>query len=191
MKRIIIGIDPGTISLGYGIISVENNKIIVLENDNLNLGKKECLEAKLKTIFESIVNLIRKYNVTELAIEAPFFGKNVQSMLKLGKAQGVSIAAGLSCSLPFVEYTPKRVKQSITGNGNASKEQVASMLINMNYLTQFPDKLDATDALAVAICHYMQSSKIQTDNSTIKKGNSKKAYNSWATFASDNKDRII
>ncbi|OFY21327.1 MAG: crossover junction endodeoxyribonuclease RuvC [Bacteroidetes bacterium GWF2_29_10] len=188
MKKVIIGIDPGTISLGYGIILVSNKDVVILEYDSIDLGKKDILEIKLKNIFFKIVELIDRHKVNEMAVEAPFYGKNVQSMLKLGKAQGVAIAAGLSRSLPFFEYTPRKIKQSITGNGNASKEQIASMLINLNYLKELPKKLDTTDALATALCHYMQGSSADNTNNS---SHSKNKYNSWSSFISDNSERVV
>ncbi len=154
--RIILGIDPGTNILGYGLIHQQGNGIRLLAMDVLRLEKEGDQGLKLKKIFETIVSLIEKYHPDELAIEAPFFGKNVQSMLKLGRAQGVAMAAALSKSLPIFEYEPRRIKQSVTGKGSASKEQVAAMLIRILCFTEMPHYLDATDAVAVAVCHYFQ-----------------------------------
>jgi len=159
-ERIILGIDPGTSILGYGIIKVENKKIQLLEMNILRLDKIADHALKLEKIFDTCVQLIEEFHPDELAIEAPFFGKNVQSMLKLGRAQGVAIAAALSRKLTVNEYAPRKIKQSITGNGNASKEQVAAMLQKVLNIpeTAMPQKLDATDGLAAAVCHYFQTS---------------------------------
>jgi crossover junction endodeoxyribonuclease RuvC len=156
-KRIILGIDPGTIVLGYGIIEVEKQKITLLSMGVIQLSKYEDPLQKLKIIYEKIHGLIDNYQPEACAIEAPFFGKNVQSMLKLGRAQGVAIAAALTKNLTVCEYSPKKIKQSITGNGNASKEQVAAMLQQLIKFEIQPKFLDATDGLAAAVCHHFQS----------------------------------
>jgi len=179
--RIILGIDPGTIVMGYGIVHVQNNKLSLIALGVIKLDKLEEHSDRLKKIFERVVSLIVEYKPDELAIEAPFFGKNVQSMLKLGRAQGVAIAAALSKNIPMIEYSPKKIKMSITGNGNASKEQVSAMLHNLLKFDNTEGYLDATDALAAAVCHYFQNSK--TQNGT------KKSYSGWDTFLKDNPKR--
>lgn len=179
--RIILGIDPGTIVMGYGIVQVQNNKLSLIALGVIKLDKLEEHSDRLKKIFERVVALIVEYKPDELAIEAPFFGKNVQSMLKLGRAQGVAIAAALSKNIPMVEYSPKKIKMSITGNGNASKEQVSAMLHNLLIFDNTEGYLDATDALAAAVCHYFQNSKTQ--------GGTKKSYSGWDTFLKDNPKR--
>lgn len=177
--RIILGIDPGTNIMGYGLIHQKGNKISLITMGILKLGKYGNHALKLKKIFERTLGLIEEYNPDELAIEAPFFGKNVQSMLKLGRAQGVAMAAALYKDLPIFEYSPKKIKQSITGNGNASKEQVAGMLANI-VTFEAPEFLDATDGLAAAVCHYFQGNKIETG----------KNYSGWSGFLKDNPDRL-
>lgn len=181
-ERIILGIDPGTTVMGFGIIQVQDKKMALVELGILKLGKIEDPYSKLKTIFEKMIALIDQHHPDELAIEAPFFGKNVQSMLKLGRAQGVAISAALSRQLPITEYYPKKIKQSITGNGNASKEQVAAMLDTLLNCTLAAEKLDATDALAAAVCHFFQTSNKTTSGSN-KKG--------WKGFLADNPDKLI
>ncbi|HLP51698.1 MAG TPA: crossover junction endodeoxyribonuclease RuvC [Chitinophagales bacterium] len=155
-KQIILGIDPGTIVLGYGIIEIDKQNMKLISMGVIQLSKYEDPLQKLRTIFEKISGLIDNYQPTACAIEAPFFGKNVQSMLKLGRAQGVAIAAALTKEVPVVEYSPKKIKQSITGNGNASKEQVAAMLQRLCKFELQPKFLDATDGLAAAVCHHFQ-----------------------------------
>lgn len=152
--RIILGIDPGTTVLGYGLIHIKNGKLSLLNFGIIQLNKLPNQPDKLKRILERLNGLIEEYKPDEMAIEAPFFGKNVQSMLKLGRAQGVAIAACLNHNIPFEEYSPRRIKQSITSNGNASKEQVAAMLQKLLNFDEMPKYLDATDGLAVAVCHY-------------------------------------
>ena len=152
--RIILGIDPGTTVLGYGLIHVKNGKISLLNFGIVQLHKLPSHPDKLKRILERLNGLIEEYKPDEMAIEAPFFGKNVQSMLKLGRAQGVAIAACLNHNVPFEEYAPRRVKQAITGSGSASKEQVAAMLQTLLNFDEMPKYLDATDGLAVAVCHH-------------------------------------
>ena len=179
--RIILGIDPGTNIMGYGIIHQKGNKIELILMDVLNLQKLANQPLKLKKIFESTLELIETYKPDELAIEAPFFGKNVQSMLKLGRAQGVAIAAALYKDVPIFEYSPKKIKQSITGSGNASKEQVAGMLESLLSIQQMPKYLDATDGLAAAVCHYFQKTSASSDT---------KSYSGWKSFLTANPDRI-
>ncbi len=177
--RIILGIDPGTNIMGYGLIHHKDKNISLITMGVLKLGKYANHALKLKKIFERTLGLIEEYKPDELAIEAPFYGKNVQSMLKLGRAQGVAIAAALYKDIPIFEYSPKKIKQSITGNGNASKEQVAGMLASLVEFTEAPEFFDATDGLAAAVCHYFQGNKIQTG----------KSYTGWKSFLKDNPDR--
>jgi crossover junction endodeoxyribonuclease RuvC len=181
--KIILGIDPGTIVMGYGLIHVIDNQIKPLSIGVIKLEKLEDHALRLKKIFERTVGIIEEYKPDELAIEAPFFGKNVQSMLKLGRAQGVAIAAALSKNIPITEYSPKKIKMSITGNGNASKEQVAAMLKQMLGIDTEKEYLDATDALGAAVCHHFQN----------KNGSSgaKKSYGSWKAFVNDNPKRKV
>jgi crossover junction endodeoxyribonuclease RuvC len=178
--RIILGIDPGTNIMGYGLIQQQGKTIRLISMGVLKLGKYGDHALKLKKIFERTLSLIQEYKPDELAIEAPFYGKNVQSMLKLGRAQGVAMAAALHKEVPIFEYSPKKIKQSITGNGNASKEQVAGMLANLVEIGGAPEFLDATDGLAVAVCHYFQGSKVDKT----------KSYSGWKAFLKDNPERI-
>jgi crossover junction endodeoxyribonuclease RuvC len=178
-ERIILGIDPGTSIMGYGIIKTEGSTLEVLQYGVIHLDKYEDHYVRLKKIFERIVQILEEYNPDEVALEAPFYGKNIQSMLKLGRAQGVAMAAALARQIPITEYAPKKVKQSVTGNGNASKEQVASMLIVQLKIKEIPELLDATDALAVALCHHFQ----QRFGSTSK-------AKSWKAFVTDNPNRV-
>lgn len=180
--KIILGIDPGTTVLGYGLIHIKGTKIEMLNFGIIQLNKLDNQPDKLKRIFDRLDGLMEEYKPDEMAIEAPFFGKNVQSMLKLGRAQGVAIAASLRRNIPYEEYTPKRIKQAITGNGNASKEQVAAMLQTLLKFDELPKYLDATDGLAAAVCHHF-SKGIGENNKT--KGNS------WTSFISKNPDRKI
>ena len=177
--KLILGIDPGTTIMGYAMIEVTGSKVKVLTYDTLNLKRETNHAVKLKRIFDATLGLINQYLPDEMAIEAQFYSNNVQSMLKLGRAQGVAIAAALSRDIPYVEYAPKRIKQSITGNGNASKEQVASMLGHILKLAEAPKLLDATDALAVALCHHFQ-----------KGVNVQAGSKSWKSFLTDNPSRI-
>ncbi|WP_010136958.1 crossover junction endodeoxyribonuclease RuvC [Ochrovirga pacifica] len=179
-ERIILGIDPGTTIMGFGVIKIVGKKMEFVQMNELLLSKYNDPYLKLKMIFERTVELIDTYHPDELAIEAPFFGKNVQSMLKLGRAQGVAMAAGLSRQIPVTEYLPKKIKMAITGNGNASKEQVALMLKSLLELKELPKNLDATDGLAAAVCHFY--------NSGVKVGG--KNYSGWASFVSQNKNKI-
>lgn len=178
--KIILGIDPGTTIMGYGLIHYKDKKIAVISSGVLKLSKYHDHPMKLARIFERVNQLVEEYHPDELAIEAPFYGKNVQSMLKLGRAQGVAMAAALSRNIPIFEYSPRKIKQSITGRGNASKEQVSSMICQLLSIIDPPDYLDATDGLAVAVCHHYQKSP----------STGGKKYGSWKTFLSDNPDRI-
>lgn len=179
-ERIILGIDPGTNIMGFGIIAVYGNRLQLVTLGVLKLAKTDDHPVKLKRIFEKTLELIERHKPDELAIEAPFFGKNVQSMLKLGRAQGVAMAAALYRSIPIFEYSPRKIKQSITGKGGASKEQVAAMLTRMLELKEVPETLDATDGLAVAVCHHFQSGRI------VKEAR----YTGWKSFLTNNPDRV-
>jgi crossover junction endodeoxyribonuclease RuvC len=179
MERVILGIDPGTNIMGYGLIHQKGTKITLLSLGVIQLNKYNNQAIKLQKIFERTLSLIDEYKPDEFAIEAPFYGKNVQSMLKLGRAQGVAMASALYRSIPIFEYSPKKVKQSITGNGNASKEQVSAMLKNLLSIKENPTHLDATDGLAVAVCHFFQ-------NHSESKGES---YSGWKQFIAKNPNR--
>lgn len=182
-----MGIDPGTLIMGYSVIEVFKSVISIKEIDVLKLSSKKDNYQRLQKVHERITELVEKFLPDEFAIEAPFFGKNVQSMLKLGRAQGVAIAAAMNKNIPITEYSPKKVKQSITGNGNADKEQVWKMLQRITHLPDKPKYFDATDALAVAICHHFGSKLPAIKKSTPA---SKKKVNGWAQFAQANPDRI-
>ncbi len=184
-EKIILGIDPGTNIMGYGLLGCTGKEFQLINTGVIHLGKLDNQALKLKKIFERTLFLIDEYKPDELAIEAPFFGKNVQSMLKLGRAQGTCIAAALYRDIPIFEYAPKKVKQSITGNGNASKEQVASMLQSLCKFEEMPAYLDATDGLAVAVCHFFQG-KAQVQGMS-----KKKKASGWDAFLKNNPDRII
>ncbi len=186
--EIILGIDPGTIIMGYGLIAVNNKTISLVEMGILKLSAKEDHSERLSLIFKKTESLIRLHKPTSMAIEAPFFGKNVQSMLKLGRAQGVAIAAGMAQGLNAVEYAPRKIKQSITGRGNATKEQVWKMLQCTLKFEEESPYMDATDAVAVALCHhYQQNSRIPEKSPAIKKV---KKTNSWESFIASNPGRI-
>jgi crossover junction endodeoxyribonuclease RuvC len=178
--KIILGIDPGTTIMGFGLIKVVDKKMEFLQLNELNLKKYDDHYLKLKLIFERTIELIDSHHPDEIAIEAPFFGKNVQSMLKLGRAQGVAMAAGLSREIPITEYSPKKIKMAITGNGNASKEQVAKMLQSLLSLKALPKNLDATDGLAAAVCHFYNAGRITVG----------KSYTGWSAFVKQNEDRV-
>lgn len=156
--KIILGIDPGTLVMGYGLIHVEGKKASLMEMNVLKLSRTKDHYERLQLIHSRVHELIQEFKPTCFAIEAPFFGKNVQSMLKLGRAQGVAIATAMHAGLPVAEYSPKKVKQSVTGNGNADKEQVWLMLQRILSIGERPEYFDATDALAVAVCHFYQES---------------------------------
>ena len=181
-ERIIMGIDPGTQVMGYGVLRVLGNKPELITMGVIQLSKYDDHYLKLRRIFERVIGLIEEYLPDELAIEAPLFGKNVQSMLKLGRAQGVAMAAALSRDIPIFEYAPLKIKMSITGNGKAAKEQVAYML---QHTLKIPDEnmlpqLDATDGLAAALCHYYQTNNPSQD----------KKFNSWKDFINKNPNKI-
>jgi len=184
-ERIILGIDPGTAVMGYGLIKETGPRIELISLGVVKMDKIDDHMLKLQRIFEKTVALIDNYKPDCMALEAPFYGKNIQVMLKLGRAQGVAMAAGLSRNIDITEYAPRKVKQSITGNGSATKEQVAAMLQNLLKFTETPDFLDATDGLAVAVCHAFQ--RMPAGKS---KGAGKKSYSGWDTFAKDNADRV-
>lgn len=177
-ERIILGIDPGTTVMGYGVIKVLNNKPEYMAMGILQLNKYEDHYLRLKKIFERCIGLIDEYLPDELAIEAPFFGKNVQSMLKLGRAQGTAIAAALSRDIPIFEYAPLKIKMAISGNGRASKEQIADLLCRMLHIAndQLLPQLDATDGLAAAFCHYLQTNRPLSDH----------PYKSWKDYLRKN-----
>ncbi len=179
-ERIILGIDPGTTIMGFGLIKVVNKEMQFMQLNELQLKKYSDHYVKLKLIFERTIELIENYHPDEIAIEAPFFGKNVQSMLKLGRAQGVAMAAGLSREIPITEYSPKKIKMAITGNGNASKEQVAKMLQSTLGLKELPKNLDSTDGLAAAVCHFYNSGRITVG----------KSYSGWGAFVKQNEKRV-
>ncbi|MCH5717250.1 crossover junction endodeoxyribonuclease RuvC [Niabella hibiscisoli] len=180
-SKIILGIDPGTIIMGYGIIACQRQKIQLLEMHALKLPAKKSNYERLNLIHQKVTELIKTYRPTEFAIEAPFFGKNVQSMLKLGRAQGVAIAAAMHYDLPITEYSPKKVKLAVTGNGNAEKEQVWKMLQQTMNIKELPQYFDATDALAVAVCHHYQIlSPIPSSGS----------FKGWDDFIKKNPERV-
>lgn len=182
--RVILGIDPGTVVMGYGVLHITDTGMHVLTLGVLKLDRFKDQADRLKKIFDRTTEIIREYKPDELAIEAPFFGKNVQSMLKLGRAQGVCIASALALNVPICEYAPRKIKQSITGNGAASKEQVAAMLqtILRSSMKDFP--MDATDGLAAAVCHYFNTSAKGAATGG-------KKVSGWAAFIKQNPDRKI
>src|SRR5699024_9284015 len=180
-ERIILGIDPGTTIMGFGLIRVVNKKMQFIQLNELQLSKYPDHYVRLRLIFERTIELIDTHHPDEIAIEAPFFGKNVQSMLKLGRAQGVAMAAGLSRDIPVTEYAPKKIKMAITGNGNASKMQVAKMRQRLLELKELPKNLDSTDGLAAAVCHFFNTGR------TI----GKKSYSGWDAFVKQNEERIV
>jgi crossover junction endodeoxyribonuclease RuvC len=177
-EKIILGLDPGTNVMGYGVILAQHGSLKLLQFGVIRLSKFDSHERRLKTIFDRVLALVDEFLPDEVALEAPFFGKNVQSMLKLGRAQGVAMSAALYREIPIVEYAPKKVKQSVTGNGNASKEQVARMLMQIFNFRELPKLLDASDALAVAVCHHYQKN---TRDSRSK---------SWETFVKQHPDKV-
>ncbi len=178
-EKVILGVDPGTTVMGYGILLVQGKKPQILQYGVVHLSKYQTHAHKLKKIYKRILQLVQEYHPDEIALEAPFYGKNIQSMLKLGRAQGVAMTVALSKDIPIVEYAPKKIKHAITGNGNASKEQVAKMLMTLLDFKAAPNNLlDATDALGVALCHfYLQ-------------GNVGRKSKSWNCFISENPSRV-
>ena len=180
-KYKILGVDPGTNLLGYAILEVDGKSTKLITMGVLRLKSYKEHTTKLKEIFLQLQEIIETYLPTQLSIEAPFYGKNVQSMLKLGRAQGVAMAAGITMGLDIIEYSPKKIKQSVTGNGNASKEQVAGMLESIMKIKITDTTLDATDALAAALCHFNQSQSIFA---------SSKTYSGWDSFIKDNPNKV-
>lgn len=180
--RVIMGVDPGTNIMGYAFIGVNGNRARLIAMGVIDLRKCKDMYMKLGEVFNRVQGLINSFLPDELAIEAPFFGKNVQSMLKLGRAQGVAIAAAISRDVPIHEYAPMKIKMAITGNGSASKEQVADMLRRMLNISpeEMPQFMDATDALGAAFCHFIQRGKPVSD----------RKYSSWADFVAKNSDKI-
>ncbi len=179
-ERIILGVDPGTTVMGYGLIKVVQKEPALLQYGVIHLHKYAHHALKLKKIFERITQIIEDYHPDEMALEAPFYGKNVQSMLKLGRAQGVAMAAGITQNVQVTEYSPRKIKQAVTGKGNATKEQVAAMLEHLLHTKVEGYPLDATDALAAVVCHFYQSGN---------RLDGQKRYNDWGSFLKDNPDR--
>lgn len=175
-EKIILGIDPGTTIMGFGLIRVVKGQMELIQMHELQLSKYATHYLKLKQIYKRTAEIIEAHLPDEIAIEAPFFGKNVQSMLKLGRAQGVAMAAGLNREIPITEYSPKKIKMAITGNGNASKEQVAMMLMSMLKIKEMPKNLDSTDGLAAAVCHFYNQGSITQG----------KKYTGWSAFVKQN-----
>ena len=183
VEKIILGIDPGTNVMGYGVIRVTGNKAQLVVMGVIDMRKESDSYLRLGKIFERVTGIIDEYLPDEMAIEAPFFGKNVQSMLKLGRAQGVAIAAAIHHDVPIHEYAPLKIKMAITGQGQASKEQVAGMLQRMLHISDedMPKFMDATDALGAAYCHFLQMGKPETNV---------RHYSSWKDYASKNQARV-
>ncbi len=181
-SKIILGIDPGTVIMGYGLIEIKGTDMRLIEMDVLKLSTKHDAYERLEKIHTKVVQLINSFKPDSFAIEAPFFGKNVQSMLKLGRAQGVAIAAAMQSGLPVSEYSPKKIKQSITGNGNAGKQQVMKMLQQLLNFREDPLYMDASDALAVAVCHYFQQKNIVSLTG--------KKASGWKEFLAQNPGRV-
>ncbi|WP_160066993.1 crossover junction endodeoxyribonuclease RuvC [Sphingobacterium bovisgrunnientis] len=179
-ERVILGIDPGTVVLGYGVVKETGKKVSLETLGVVKMGHLDDHGLKLQRIFKKVLALIDEYNPDCVALEAPFYGKNIQVMLKLGRAQGVAMAAALSRDIPIFEYSPRKIKQSVTGSGNASKEQVAAMLQTLLGFKETPEFLDATDGLAVAVCHSFQQ------NTT----SGSKSYSGWSAFVKDNENRV-
>lgn len=189
--RTVIGIDPGTNVLGYGVLHISGGTPTCKILGVVTLGKYPDPYQKLRHIFERVSALVREYHADEMALEAPFYGDNIQSMLKLGRAQGVAMAAALTQDIPVFEYSPRRIKQAITGQGGASKEQVSAQLQKILSLSAPPKELDATDGLAVALCHYyIRSSPLgsatgQRDNDSRVSGGG-----NWASYISSNPGKV-
>ncbi|MEY3918744.1 MAG: Crossover junction endodeoxyribonuclease [Bacteroidota bacterium] len=181
-EKIILGIDPGTRFLGYGLLRINQDKVTILQYGVLNLTKYTTQGAKFLKIHERVLGIIEEFLPDEIAIESPFFGKNVQSMLKLGRVQGMVMSLAFSKSIPIAEYEPKKIKQSVTGNGNASKEQVAKMVEIIGNIKLDVKLHDATDALGIAICHHFHNKNISSTIKGTKKG--------WGAFVTENPDRI-
>jgi crossover junction endodeoxyribonuclease RuvC len=181
-EKIILGIDPGTRFLGYGLLRINNDKVTVLQYGVLNLTKYTTQGAKFLKIHERVLGILEEFLPDEIAIESPFFGKNIQSMLKLGRVQGMVMSLAFSKSIPIAEYEPKKIKQSVTGNGNASKEQVAKMVEIIGNIKLDGKMHDATDALGIAICHHFHNKNISSTLKGTKKG--------WGAFVTENPERI-
>lgn len=181
-ERVILGVDPGTSIMGYGVILEKGSAMELVSMGVVRMDDLDDHFLKLKRIFEETINLLETYKPDALAIEAPFYGKNIQVMLKLGRAQGITMAAALSRDIHVTEYAPRKIKQSITGKGTASKEQVAAMLQRLLHFKEQPEFLDATDGLAVAVCHSFQ--RMPTN------GGTSKSYTGWEAFVVDNKKRV-
>lgn len=179
----ILGVDPGTNLLGYALITIEGTSVSLVDMGTISLDRSLDHQTKLKEIFLQLQEIIETFCPAVMAIEAPFYGKNIQSMLKLGRAQGVAMAAAMTMGLEISEYSPKKVKQSVTGNGNAAKEQVAAMLGHLLGTSLKSQSHDASDALAVAYCHYL---KLHTHP----QGGSARQHGSWKKFVRENPDRI-
>ena len=179
-ERIILGIDPGTSVMGYGLLKERGNEISLITLGIVKMDHLKNQALKLQCIFNKTTEIIKAYQPDCIALEAPFFGKNIQSMLKLGRAQGVAMAAGLAFNIPIFEYAPRKIKQSVTGNGNAGKEQVAAMLKSLLHFDEEPQFLDATDGLAAAVCHSFQKT---SNNSNLQ------AYSAWGAFVKENQGR--
>lgn len=180
-ERIILGIDPGTKIMGYGVIQVSGKDLQLVAMGNCVFTRIGDHFARMKKIFDSTIELIDEYCPDELAVESPFYGKNVQSMLKLGRAQGVAIAAALSREIPIYEYAPRKIKMAITGQGAASKEQVAAFLKSVLKFEEIPKNLDATDGLAAAMCHYYQRNPVHSGSN----------YSGWNDFLKKNPGKIM
>lgn len=184
-ERVILGIDPGTTVMGYGVLLEQGRTITLLDAGAVRFPPADDHTLKLREIFIRVLAIIEQHKPDELAIEAQFFGKNVQSMLKLGRAQGVAIAAALHRDVAVVEYAPRRVKQAVTGNGNASKEQVAAMLFGILKVKDLPNSTDATDALAVAVCHHFSR-----NNAVHGRGGLARGSSDWGAFVRNNPQRL-
>ncbi len=189
-SQIILGIDPGTLVMGYGLISVSKSNVSLIEMGVLHLSKYKDHSERLRLIFKKMESLITLHKPSAVAIEAPFFGKNVQSMLKLGRAQGVAIAAAMMSDLHAVEYAPRKIKQSVTGRGNATKEQVWNMLQHTLNIVEDVKYMDATDAVAVALCHHYQSKTNEITKSDGVPKTQKKKTGSWDAFITANPNRV-
>ena len=179
-NKVVLGIDPGTVVLGYGLIRIEGKKPLLETMGVIKLHKFNNHFEKLGMIYKRIDSIIEEFHPDEIALEAPFFGKNVQSMLKLGRAQGIAMAPAIKRGIPVFEYAPRKIKQAITGNGNASKEQVAALLNHILKIGEKPEFLDATDGLAAALCHFYQM-----DQPILKSG-----YKNWQEFIRKNPGRV-
>jgi crossover junction endodeoxyribonuclease RuvC len=199
-SKIILGIDPGTVIMGYGLVQCVGNRLSLVEMGILRLPTRKDSYERLKLIHQKVHELIGRFAPQDFAIEAPFFGKNVQSMLKLGRAQGVAIAVAMHAGIPVTEYSPKKVKQSITGNGNSEKEQVWKMLQHILELEGDMTAYDASDALAVAVCHHFQAQaaeKISGEKSGgvggvggVGTGGRRKKAGSWEDFIRKNPGKV-